>query len=197
MATQTPSAAESEGLSQESPDGPLLVYEWVEGDLLGGNRTDPTSPYNRFRSMPVEQILRALDTIYDVHAQLSECGWVMVDFYDGAIIYDFPTEDIHLIDLDMYHLGPLTNTLGRWWGSTRFMAPEEFQKDAPLDDRTSVFTLGKTAAVFLSDTTLARSPFRGADRLYEVVLTACSDHPDDRFPTVRAFHEAWLDARGA
>ncbi len=147
--------------------------------------------------MPVERILRALDSIYDTHVALSERNWVMVDFYDGAVIYDFPTEDIHLIDLDMYHQGPLTNTLGRWWGSSRFMAPEEFEKGAVLNDRTSVFTLGKSAAVFLSDTTLTRSPFRASDALFDVVTHACQQNPSDRYPSVTAFHEAWLDARGA
>lgn len=116
----------------ESPHGPILVYECVDGHLLGSSKTDPTSPYNRFRSMPVDKILKALDLIYEVHTQLSGLGWVMVDFYDGTVIYDFPSEAIHLIDLDMYHLGPLTNTLGRWWGSSRFMAPEEFVVGAAL-----------------------------------------------------------------
>ena len=181
----------------ESADGPLLVYDGVAGHLLRGSKTDPTSPYNRFRSMPVERILSTLDKIYDVHAQLSNLGWVMVDFYDGTVIYDFPTEAVHLIDLDMYHRGPLTNTLGRWWGSSRFMAPEEFEKDAVLDDRTSVFTLGKSAAVFLSDTTLARSPFRGSEALHDVILKACRTDPTDRFPSVPDFNRAWLDARRA
>lgn len=180
----------------ESNHGPMLIYEYVEGQLLNSSRTDPTSPYNRFRSMPSEKILRALDLIYEVHAQLSGLGWVMVDFYDGAVIYDFQTQAIHLVDLDMYSRGPLTNTSGRWWGSSRFVAPEEFEKGARLDDRTSVYTLGKTAAVFLEDTTLSRSAFRGSDALHNVVSRACRQDPSDRFPSVIDFSRAWLDARG-
>ena len=36
----------------ESPEGPLLVYEWVEGELIGAHgatRADPASAFQRFR----------------------------------------------------------------------------------------------------------------------------------------------------
>src|SRR5690606_9150336 len=39
----------------ESPLGPLLVYPWVEGELLGvprARRDDPESPFQRFKRLP-------------------------------------------------------------------------------------------------------------------------------------------------
>ena len=42
------------------------------------------------------------------------------------------------------------------FGSSRFMAPEEFERGALIDERTNVFTMGRTAAVLLADGTLHR-----------------------------------------
>lgn len=50
-----------------------------------------------------------------------------------------------MIDLDTYSRGPVVNTMGRMFGSTRFMAPEEFARGAVIDQRTTVFTLGRLA----------------------------------------------------
>ena len=77
-----------------------------------------------------------------------------MDFYDGAMIYDFDRHRVHAIDLDSYHMGPFTNRMGRMFGSTRFMAPEEFELEATIDERTTVFTMGRTAAVLISDGSL-------------------------------------------
>lgn len=182
----------------ESPDGPLLVYEWVDGELLGVSRErrdDPHSPHQRFRRLPPEEILQALDVIFEVHHRLARLGWIAVDFYDGSLIYDFERGQVHLVDLDNYCQGPFTNEMGRMFGSTRFMAPEEFQLGAPIDERTNVFTMGRTVSVFLSDGTLNREAFRGTDPLYEVMRRACREGRDERFESMAAFCAAWAGAR--
>jgi serine/threonine-protein kinase len=182
----------------ESPAGPLLVYQWVEGELIGGrreSRDDPASAFQRFRRLPVPEILRALDTIYELHDELARLGWIAGDFYDGCMIYDFGHQELHLVDLDFYHDAPCTNTMGRMFGSTRFMAPEEFELGAPIDERTTVFTMGRTAAVFLSDGTLERPPFRGNDLMYSVVQRACQSDPRKRFSSMSEFSAAWQEAR--
>ena len=88
--------------------------------------------------------------IYDVHRRLAERGWIACDFYDGSVIYDFDRGVPHLVDLDNYQPGPFVNDMGRMFGSTRFMAPEEFTRGARIDERTTVFTMGRAAAVFLA-----------------------------------------------
>ncbi|MCB0080154.1 MAG: hypothetical protein KDE47_04465, partial [Caldilineaceae bacterium] len=110
----------------ESPAGPLLVYEWVTGELLGvprAQRGNPASAYQRFRALPGEEILLVLDQVYDLHRRLAALGWVACDLYDGCLLYDFATKKIRVMDLDTYHQGPFTNTMGRMFGSSRFMAP--------------------------------------------------------------------------
>jgi serine/threonine protein kinase, bacterial len=181
----------------ESPSGPLLVYPWVDGELLGvprAKRDDPQSAFQRFRSLPAPTIYRCLDAIFDLHVQLARAGWVAVDFYDGCLIYDFVAQRVAVVDLDTYHAGPFQNDMGRMFGSTRFMAPEEFERGARIDERTTVFTMGRTALVFLSDGSLAAEVFRGSRALFAVVAKAC--HPDraQRFDSLAAFYAVWRAA---
>ncbi len=182
----------------ESPTGPLLVYEWVNGELVrtdAATRDHPQSTFQRFRRLPSEEILDVLDQVYELHYQLARKGWIAVDFYDGCMIYDFNQQELHVIDLDLYRNAPFVNEMGRMFGSTRFMAPEEFELGARIDERTNVFTMGRTAAVFLSDGTLDREPFRGSDAQYEVVRRACRDDRNERFDSMGEFYRAWGQAR--
>lgn len=182
----------------ESPNGPLLVYQWVEGELIRADaalRDDPRSTFQRFRQLPPHEIIRALDLVYELHHQLARLGWIAVDFYDGCMIYDFDRGELHIVDLDHYCEGSFINEMGRMFGSSRFMAPEEFERGAPIDERTTVFTMGRTAAVLLSNGTLARRPFRGSDALYGVIRRACCEDPGKRYDSMAAFFAAWMDAR--
>jgi hypothetical protein len=150
----------------ESLDGPMLVYSWSDGEHLGTDhsaRNDPATAFQRFRALPVPAILAALDLIYDLHAQLTQAGWVAGDFYDGTLMYDFKNQRLTVMDLDSYQLGAYRNNMGRMFGSSRFMAPEECELGALIDQRTTLFVMARTALVLLSDGTLDRAPFRGAD----------------------------------
>jgi len=183
----------------ESPHGPMLVYEWVPGELLGvepSRRADPAAPFQRFRALPLSDLITGLNVVFDFHRSAAELGWVAVDFYDGAMIYDFSTQTLRLIDLDHYRDRPFTNEMGRMFGSTRFMAPEEFELGAIIDEVTNVFTMGRAISVFLSDGTLEFTPFRGGRTLYEVMIRACQPERKERFPSMEAFHAAWLAACG-
>jgi serine/threonine-protein kinase len=182
----------------ESPAGPLLVYQWLDGELLGvprARRDDPKSAFQRFRGLPASTISECLDAVFDLHDDLARLGWIAVDFYDGCLIYDFASGRLGVVDLDMYRDGPFRNAMGRMFGSARFMAPEEFQLGAWVDQRTNVFVLGRTALVFLSDGTLHPGAFRGSLAQLEVVATACDPEPSRRFGSVEMFCRAWDAAR--
>ncbi len=174
----------------ESPSGPLLFYDWVEGKLV-------RNAFQRIRRLPMPQILDMLNEVYDLHAELAGLGWIANDFYDGSMLYDFDRHKLYVIDLDSYHRGAFVNRMGRMFGSTRFMAPEEFQLGATIDQRTTVFTLGRTAAVLLSDNSPLRDPFVGNDAQYDTMLQACQESPDARFQTVSEFRNAWIEASSA
>ncbi len=172
----------------ESPGGPLLVYDWRDGELLGDR--GPDSPHERFRALPVEEIMAALDALYDLHAELDAAGWVEGDFYDGAMLYDFARSRLTVMDLDTYRRGPHRNDMGRMFGSSRFMAPEQFSLGAPIDTRTTAYVLARAALIFLADSTLDRPAFRASDAHYAVLQEATTT----RFPSYPAFHAAWSSA---
>ena len=130
----------------ESPHGPMLIYDWVDGEPLGvprDRRQDPESSFARFRSLPLVIIFAALDQVFKFHESVCARGWIANDFYDGAMIYDFDAELLHLVDLDNYRDGPFVNDMGSMFGSTRFMAPEEFEHRAKISETTTVFTMGQ------------------------------------------------------
>jgi serine/threonine protein kinase len=184
----------------ESPSGPLLVYPWREGELLGAPgalRSDPESAFQRFRSLPAPTIQLCLDAVFDLHRELARAGWITVDFYDGCLLYDFASGQLGVVDLDMYRAAPFRNEMGRMFGSTRFMAPEEFERGALIDEQTTVFVMGRTALVFLSDGTLDADAFRGSRALFEVIARACNPERSRRFDSMAAFYRAWQAARTA
>ncbi|MCY4529993.1 MAG: hypothetical protein OXD46_13305 [Chloroflexi bacterium] len=172
----------------ESTWGPMLIYDWVEGELM-------SSCLDRVGSLNVREVGHLVTEVYDLHRELASLGWIANDFYDGAMIYDFQRRRVHVIDLDNYNLGNFTNRMGRMFGSSRFMAPEEFEFGATIDERTTVFTMGRTAAVLMSDNSLERGPFRRTDGQYEVMVRCCAEDPDDRFQTVAEMFAAWVAPR--
>ena len=182
----------------ESPVGPLLVYQWLDGEILfapRARRDDPESAFQRFRSLPAATIQRRLDEIFDLSHELARAGWIAVDFYDGCLIYDFKSGRLGIMDLDNYRMGPFRNEMGRMFGSTRFMAPEEFELGALIDERTNVFAMGRTALIFLSDGTLNPTAFRGTPALFKVVTRACEPERSRRYESIAAFYDAWRDGR--
>ena len=54
-----------------------------------------------------------------------------------------------MVDLDSYRDPPFANDMGRMFGSDRFMAAEEYELGARIDERTTVFTMGRTVGVLL------------------------------------------------
>lgn len=183
----------------ETPTGPMLVYQAVPGELIGGispaERADPASAYQRLASLPAAAQLPLFDTLIDLHRALAGLGWVACDLYDGSLIVDFDTLTVHVVDLDDYRRGPSRNDMGRMLGSSRFMAPEEFELGAALDQRTTVFTLGRLVRHFTTRLTEDPGSFSGPAGLAAVIEQAVQPAPDDRFPTVAAFASAWQSAR--
>ena len=182
----------------ESPSGPALVYEAAPGELVGvaaGDRGDPASAYQRFAHLPADQLISVFDVLIDCHVALAAAGWVACDLYDGCLIVDFATASLTVIDLDSYRRGPTINDMGRMFGASRFMAPEEFELGALIDERTTVFTLGRLVWHFGTRLTERAEDFCGSPRLAQVVEHACQPSPADRHASVANFADAWMRAR--
>lgn len=189
--------------SFDVPNGHVAVFKWSDGECLHPHwafpppqkYTHPDSPYFRFRQLPVERRLKSLDAIFEFHAYVEARNYVAIDFYDGSILYDFATNATQVCDIDFYHRRPVVNTMGRLWGSSRFMSPEEFTLGAEIDQRTNVFTMGSTAFAWLGgelDHSFSRWEAGGA--LYEVASRAVERDRNKRFASVDEFYRAWKAA---
>jgi serine/threonine-protein kinase len=179
-----------------------VVMPWREGEVLyhptrsgPRDRTSPDSPMVRFRALPTDRVLRAFDRVLDAHLAVEAAGHVAVDFYDGALLYDFARDVTHLIDLDEYRPGPFVLDEERLPGSRRFMAPEEFVRGAVIDTRTTVFTLGRTARLLLDAGDQERA-WRGTPAQQTVIVRATRADPADRFENIHDFATAWRAAEG-
>ncbi|MDX6321229.1 MAG: hypothetical protein QOF52_1087 [Propionibacteriaceae bacterium] len=182
----------------ESPLGPVLVYDRAPGEVVGttrSGRADPHSGYQRLAHLPAHQLLAERGRGGDRSGRRRHAGWVAGDLYDSCLILDFTAGRLTVIDLDSYHRGSIINTMGRMFGSTRFMAPEEFELGAIIDQRTTVYTLARLAWHFGTRLTEQAEQFCGPDPVRAALEQALQVEPGERFATVGEFAAAWQAAR--
>lgn len=188
----------------EIDEGYALVFEWFNGECLHphwsfpppAKYNDPNSPYFRYRQLPIELRLNSLNSIFSFHVKIETNGYVAVDFYDGSILYDFSSGTTKICDIDVYQKKPFVNTMGRLWGSSRFMSPEEFQLGASIDSVTNVFNMGAIAFGLIGgELDRSYSKWDAGKALYDVALKAIEPDRNDRFSSVADFYAAWKSAQ--
>jgi serine/threonine-protein kinase len=171
--------------------GHALVFDWTDATPVGRQ-------YERshvVRSLPLDARVDAVQQLLDFHVHAAARGWVAVDLYDGSVMLDAGTGRVTLCDLDLYERGPVVNRMGRMWGSTRFMSPEEYRFGAPIDEVTNVVALGALAHTFLGDdATKSRVAWAGSDARFAVAARAVHPERAVRWPSVAALAEAWRTA---
>ena len=186
----------------ETADGGFgLVETWAPGDVLVDgydpsvpDRDASGSPYQRFLTLPAEEIAAVIAELIDAHVAVAAAGFVPVDLYDGCILYDFEARRLSLVDLDHYRPGPYVLDVDRQIGSTSVMAPEELRRGATIDERSMVFTLGRFALVYLGcarHEPPSRAQFRGTNAQWDVALAATRPAPDERIQTVAELATRW------
>ncbi|MBP0725467.1 serine/threonine protein kinase [Bacillus sp. RG28] len=180
--------------------GYAVVFDWFEGECLHphwafpppAKYIHPNSPYFRFKQLPVELRLTSMDLILNFHVYVESKNYVAVDFYDGSILYDFTNHITKICDIDYYQKKPFVNTMGRLWGSSRFMSPEEFELGAIIDEKTNVFNLGSMAFSLLGgELDHSYSKWDVGRELYEVVIKAVEKDRSKRYTSVEEFYSAW------
>lgn len=187
-------------LREGGGDSLAVIMPWRDGEVLyhpaergSRDRATPGSPTARFRALPVARVEAALARILDAHLAVEDAGHVSVDLYDGALLYDFTAHEMHLVDLDEYRPGPFVLEAERLPGSTRFMAPEEYERGAVIDIRTTVYVLGRTARLLLDAGDEERA-WRGTAAQLAVLERAMAPDPGERFAGVRELANAWRRA---
>lgn len=183
--------------------GYMLIYEWSEGESLHSHMkyskeekyTNPESPNYRFNRLSLDKKMQCLKTIFDLHLEIANKGYIAVDFYDGSLMYDFVNNKLMICDIDMYQKGSFVNIMGRMWGSSRLMAPEEFQKGEIIDEVTNIYLLGAMAFEILGNSrNKVYSEWNTSKELYEIARKAVDPNRENRFQSIKEFHVAWNKA---
>ncbi|MDH4421613.1 MULTISPECIES: protein kinase domain-containing protein [Bacillus] len=182
--------------------GYVLVFNWFDGECLhphwNFSRPEkymhPNSPFFKFKQLSVTERIHSLNSIFSFHTYVEKKNYVAIDFYDGSILYNFSTNETKICDIDLYSKKPYINKMGRLWGSSRFMSPEEFELNAMIDERTNVFNMGAMAFALLGgekDRTFIK--WNASKELYEVAYRAVNENRAERYASVKEFYEAWLN----
>jgi len=137
----------------DEPGRRTLTMPWHDGEVLNAATVtggSDRSGLRRFLAEAPTVRLVAVDRVLDAHLAVADAGFVAVDLYDGCLLWDRGTATLRLIDLDEYRPGPFTTT-DRLPGSRRYQAPEELGPGQRIDERTTVFTLGRLLGHLVGD----------------------------------------------
>ncbi|WP_322923309.1 serine/threonine protein kinase [Paenibacillus campi] len=168
--------------------GYLTVFEWFEGDCMGRQYDS----YAKFLALPLAQKFDMYADILLFHIHANEKGYIALDFYDGCIMYDFAVGETRICDIEFYAKRPVINTMGRMWGSSRYMCPEEYQLGAEIDERSNVFLMGATAfQLFGGGTERNVDTWQANEQLFKIALRAVSVHKEDRYSSIDEYFKVW------
>ena len=145
--------------------------------------------------MPYNIRLEVFDDILSFHAEVIDKWYVAIDFYDGSIMYDFDEKKTVICDIDFYSKQPYINCMGRMWGSSRFMSPEEYKVGEVIDELTNVYLMGATAFALFSDYHRSFEEWKLTEELYKVALKAVSNDRKDRQQSIKQFIKEWKQAQ--
>ncbi|PEE44133.1 serine/threonine protein kinase [Bacillus pseudomycoides] len=188
----------------EVQNGYVAIFNWFNGECLHSHwsfpppvkYSNPDSPFYRYKQLSIEERLISLDHIFSFHVHIEEKNYVAIDFYDGSILYDFETNTIKICDIELYKKKPYINTMGRLWGSSRFMSPEEFELGAVIDGKTNVFNMGAIAfALVGGELDRSFTKWEAGKELYDVAARAVEKSRSQRYASVEEFYLAWEYAR--
>ena len=107
------------------------------------------------------------------------------------MIYDFDRDEAYICDLDHVHIGEYVLKKDRQYGSSRFMAPEEFTRGSTIDHRTNVFTIGSTGYVLLNDNRRKIQEWELPRNLYYILKKAVSHEKEDRYASIGDLYQDW------
>lgn len=179
--------------AKETGGGFAMQFEWVDAECM-----HPMYPRSRKRFMQMTMAMkhRVFDEILAFHTHAARQGYVAVDFYDGSVMYDFGNHKTIICDIDFYAKTLYINEMGRLWGSSRFMSPEEFCLGAVIDEITNVYAMGAMAfALFGDENDRCLEKWTAGKALFDVAARAVSDERDQRQQSIEQLTAQWRAAR--
>lgn len=177
-------------------DGYAAIFEWRDALPLNG-RFKRFSVREYLQRLPLITTLTMLENIFDLHACLAREGVIASNFHDGHVLIDFGKNEAVVCDINLYRHKPAYNDKGFMRGAPEFMAPEETELNAALDESTTLYNMGALAFAFFGDNeerTIKK--WVGPKPLFQVASRATRKKKSDRYPSMRAFQDAWREAVG-
>lgn len=172
----------------EAGGGYIMVFRWAEGDCMG--RMYP-EPHARFMALPLEARLAVYRDVLDFLAYANSQGYIAVDFYDGSILYNFETGQTTVCDIDFFRRQPAVNDMGRMWGSSLFMAPEEYQLGAALDQATNVYAAGALAFALFGNYRREKEAWQLDGRRFAIARQATNEDRAKRYQSIEELAKDW------
>ncbi len=189
---------------REAAGGFAMVFKWAEGDCMG--RMYPAQ-HQRFMNMPLEDRLQVFRDVAVFLEYVNSRGYVAIDFYDGSVLYDpdgqgepaAPDRNAEstrrgrttICDIDFFSKKPYFNSMGRMWGSSSFMSPEEFTLGAEIDEITNVYTAGAFAFALFGGYRREAGTWTLGQASFEVARRAVSEDRGSRQQSLRQLLQEW------
>lgn len=172
----------------------INIFRWADGENLN---TESTSlPIDRYKNLSLNVRLESYNTILDFHQYVIDKGYIASDFYESSIIYDFDTNTTTICDIDFYRPSPIINHMGRMWGSSKFMSPEEFKLGDTIDEVTNVFNMGAFAFFVFGDARKKdRTSWNAGDALHSIAHKATNPDRSKRHQTLKEYISEWNKAK--
>lgn len=174
--------------SKEIGNGFAMIFKWSDGECMG--RMYPDS-HRRFMSLSNDIKLKVFDDILNFMEYIADQKFVAIDFYDGSIMYDFDNEKTIICDIDFFRKSPTINDMGRMWGSSIFMSPEEFNLGETIDEITNVYTLGAMAFALFGNYKKDSENWTLSKELFDVAAKATSDDRKKRYQSIEELIKEW------
>lgn len=177
--------------SEEIAHGFAMIFDWADGECMGRMYEES---HKIIMNLPIEEKLHIYAEVTDFMIEVAKTGYVAVDFYDGSILYDLPTKKVTVCDIDFFRKSPTVNDMGRMWGSSRFMSPEEYERGAAIDEITNVFTMGRMGFSIFTDSDFSLERWPLSEAAFHVLEKAASPKRCDRYTSIAELKAEWLAA---
>ncbi|WP_391205438.1 serine/threonine protein kinase [Psychrobacillus sp. L4] len=188
----------------QTEQGYGLKFKWVDGQCMHNHwdftpfekYNSPDSPFVKLRKLSLQKRISILTQIYEFAVFVESKGYVMVDFYDGSILYNFTNDELHICDIDFFKKAPVFNDIGEdFWGTTRLKAPEEYRLNAEITCATNVYTLAGLAFAFIGGRSeKSFEKWEASLSQYNVCTKAFESNPSDCFETISSYYHQWNQA---
>lgn len=175
--------------SEEISNGFALIFDWADGECMGRMYKES---HKIIMNLSMEEKLHIFAEVIDFLNDIAKMGYVAIDFYDGSIMYDPLTKKVTICDIDFFRKSPAVNDMGRMWGSSRFMSPEEYELGELLDEITNVFTIGKMGFSIFTDSDFCLDHWPLSETAFHVLEKASNPERSNRYTCIAELKEEWL-----